>query len=190
MRHPIAVVDNFLGEAQRFVLRDCLVRSTDGEHVQHHKNPDFDGRQVSYAFVRAPAAAAIMDVCRRQVARLGAALLGYPALYPTFTDLVRWPAGSSIGWHTDDAPDYFPWRRATGVLVLNGGYEGGEVLIQDDPDDSTQVRVVGSQPGRLIVYPSAAVHRLEPVAEGERFTLAMWATHDRRYTEYRNIAVS
>lgn len=58
-------------------------------------------------------------------------------------------------------------RKLTAVIFLNDDYEGGEfqILYKDNPVNA--IRTVGS----LLVFPSYAVHRIEPVTKGKQVLL-------------------
>jgi PKHD-type hydroxylase len=95
-------------------------------------------------------------------------------------------AAHSDGGVDGDAPPEVTRRRLSLVVALNDGagaepdFTGGELHFHPScspgfepaPHDFVAVR---SQPGMLIAFPSPMVHRVTPVIEGCRYTLALWA---------------
>jgi predicted 2-oxoglutarate/Fe(II)-dependent dioxygenase YbiX len=95
-------------------------------------------------------------------------------------------AAHSDGGVDGDAPPEVTRRRLSLVVALNDGagaepdFTGGELHFHPScspgfepaPHDFVAVR---SQPGMLIAFPSPMVHRVTPVVEGCRYTLALWA---------------
>lgn len=95
-------------------------------------------------------------------------------------------AAHSDGGVDEDAPSEVTRRRVSLVVALNDGaseqpdFTGGELHFypscppgfEPAPDDFVAVR---SQPGLLIAFPSPMVHRVTPVIEGCRYSLALWA---------------
>lgn len=61
-------------------------------------------------------------------------------------------------------------RKISGTLVLNNDFEGGEFELFDTKpiENLTQ--------GSLILFPSFKVHRVLPIAKGERWSLVFWVT--------------
>jgi PKHD-type hydroxylase len=95
-------------------------------------------------------------------------------------------AAHSDGGVDADAPPEVTRRRVSLVVALNEGagdrpdYTGGELHFYPScppgfdpaPHDHVAVR---SRPGLLIAFPSRMVHRVTPVVEGCRYSLALWA---------------
>jgi PKHD-type hydroxylase len=92
----------------------------------------------------------------------------------------------SDGGVDEDAPPEVARRRVSLVVALNDGageqpdFTGGELHfhpscppgLEPAPHDHVAVR---SRPGLLIAFPSPMVHRVTPVVDGCRYSLAMWA---------------
>lgn len=61
-------------------------------------------------------------------------------------------------------------RKISGTLLLSEGFQGGELELFD----------VSPQPelkrGELILFPSYHVHKVNPITQGERWSLVFWVT--------------
>ncbi len=86
------------------------------------------------------------------------------------------------GAHSDSA-DGRAARVLSLTVSLNRGvsedyradYQGGEFEFQDCELPDNVVAALGS-PGAAIAFPSTAVHRVNAVTRGERWSLVLWAT--------------
>jgi predicted 2-oxoglutarate/Fe(II)-dependent dioxygenase YbiX len=95
-------------------------------------------------------------------------------------------AAHSDGGIEEVAPSEVSRRRVSLVVALNDGaseqpdFTGGELHFypscppgfEPRPDEFVAVR---SQPGLLVAFASPTVHRVTPVIDGCRYTLALWA---------------
>ena len=95
-------------------------------------------------------------------------------------------AAHSDGGVDEDAPSEVTRRRVSLVVALNDGasekpdFTGGELHFHPNcppgyepaPHDYLAVR---SEPGLLIAFASPMVHRVTPVLDGCRYSLALWA---------------
>lgn len=92
--------------------------------------------------------------------------------------------GESIPWHADNCrlgaqgqwePNEYPQRSLSAVAYLNGGFEGGEIVFDQ------QGLEVKPRAGLLIVFPSGHryPHRVMPVHSGKRYALGLWFTVHR-----------
>ena len=95
-------------------------------------------------------------------------------------------AAHSDGGVDEDAPPEVTRRRVSLVVALNDGASGepdvtgGELHFypscppgfEPAPQDHVAVR---SETGLLIAFPSPMVHRVTPVVDGSRYSLALWA---------------
>ena len=144
-------------------------------------NPDFDGRAIAYSNIADEAAATLVDRLRRHLALIGQSIFGWPVLYPSFSDLVRWSAGAELGWHADS--DFFPERAVIGVLALNDGFQGGCTEIEEG--EGGAVQAVRLAAGEAALWRASWRHRVCAVDDGTRYTLAAWSTGDRGFVEYR-----
>jgi len=95
-------------------------------------------------------------------------------------------AAHSDGGGDDDAPAEVRRRRVSLVIALNDGaserpeFTGGELEFFDAAvpaaaGSSEPVTVVRSSPGLLIAFHSSMIHRVAPVSDGRRYSLALWA---------------
>ncbi len=88
----------------------------------------------------------------------------------------RYRKGMSYGWHVDDAlmtgkPKVRSDISITVFLNGPGDYEGGELIISS-PFGEQEVKLPA---GSAVVYPSATLHQVAPVTEGERLAAVTWA---------------
>ena len=85
----------------------------------------------------------------------------------------RYDTGMSYGRHTDNAlmGDSL-WRSDVSfTLFLNPStYEGGELVLEGADDE----KAYKLEAGEMIVYPSTALHRVEPVTKGTRLVVVGW----------------
>jgi predicted 2-oxoglutarate/Fe(II)-dependent dioxygenase YbiX len=95
-------------------------------------------------------------------------------------------AAHSDGGGDDEAPDEVRRRRVSLVVALNDGvsadraFSGGELefyagSVPSVAADAAPLLSVRSEPGLLIAFGSAMVHRVAPVLAGRRYSLALWA---------------
>lgn len=176
----ITLIDEFLSPDDAKRLRDYLLQAlAEGlsTPADTQLSEDFQGREIDYAHATDEAVLDVMDRARRQVASIAAALLGWPRLYPYYTDLVLWREGQSMASHTDNAGGNAE-RVASAVVYLSDDFEGGETVI----DDYGPIKPVT---GRLVVYPSGRPHAVNPVTRGMRHTLALWCTGSLSEVERR-----
>ena len=84
----------------------------------------------------------------------------------------RYEPGMTYGTHVDDA--LMEGRRTdlsfTLFLSDPSSYDGGALVI----DDALESRSIRLSPGELILYPSGALHRVEPVTRGIRLAIVGW----------------
>jgi len=88
----------------------------------------------------------------------------------------RYRPGDRFDLHVDNAIRYGHGGSlrtdlsATLFLTPLDEYEGGALVIED----VFGPRKVRLQPGRMVLYPSSSLHRVEPVTRGERFCALLW----------------
>lgn len=87
----------------------------------------------------------------------------------------RYEAGMSYGSHTDNAimRDRQLMRSDVSLTLFLSDpatYEGGELVIEDTP----QERSFKLEAGSMIVYPSSTLHRVESVTAGVRLVAVSW----------------
>lgn len=95
--------------------------------------------------------------------------------------------GDHFAAHCDGGDDGGPpevcRRRVSLVVTLNDGardFEGGELhfypgCTPEGAPGAEQIVPVRSEPGLLIAFPSPLTHRVTPVLDGCRYSLALWA---------------
>ena len=88
--------------------------------------------------------------------------------------LSRYRTGMEYGLHVDDPimKDARTDLSFTLPLAPLRDYEGGGLMI----DDGTEERVIRVEAGDMVLYPTSALHRVEPVADGERMAIVGWVT--------------
>ncbi len=92
-------------------------------------------------------------------------------------------AAHSDGGGDDDAPSEVRRRRVSLVVALNDGssdFSGGELEFYAGAVPEVAARnpplvSVRCQPGLLIAFGSSTIHRVAPVRDGRRYSLALWA---------------
>jgi Rps23 Pro-64 3,4-dihydroxylase Tpa1-like proline 4-hydroxylase len=92
-------------------------------------------------------------------------------------------AAHSDGGGDDDAPPEVRRRRVSLVIALNDGssdFSGGELefyagALPAIASRSAPVVSVCSRPGLLVAFGSSTIHRVAPVLDGSRYSLALWA---------------
>jgi PKHD-type hydroxylase len=84
----------------------------------------------------------------------------------------RYQPGMAYGTHVDDALMEGQRTDLSFTLFLSDpdGYAGGELVIEDSLEDRS-IKLPG---GELILYPSATLHRVEPVTQGTRLAVVGW----------------
>lgn len=99
--------------------------------------------------------------------------------------LSRYRVGQTYGLHVDDALMQGLRTDLSFTLFLAEpeSYDGGALIIED----SFESRAIKLAPGDLILYPSTTLHRVEPVARGERVAVVGWVQSLIRNGEQREI---
>ena len=88
---------------------------------------------------------------------------------PSFS---RYHSGHAYGTHVDDALIAGARTDVSFTIFLSAPktYEGGELVI-DSPAGEESFKL---PPGSVITYPATTLHRVAPVASGERLVAAGW----------------
>jgi len=88
--------------------------------------------------------------------------------------IFRYEIGDHYEWHTDWSPHNNKKRKLSMTIQLSehSGYSGGDLQILDGPE----TRIVSREIGHATVFPSWAVHRVNPILSGTRWALVAWAT--------------
>lgn len=85
-----------------------------------------------------------------------------------------WEIGMGIGHHSDswdaDGEELVP--AVTVLLYLSSDYEGGEIVIIDEPGKNNPEKDLSIKPvsGSMIVFKSQTVHKVNPVLSGIRIS--------------------
>lgn len=94
--------------------------------------------------------------------------------------------GGHYDWHTDSA--LMAGRRADlsfSIFLRDpSSYEGGEMNIELQPNVKTQVKC---NAGEMVVYPSALLHKVNPVINGERRVIVGWLESNVKNQAHRNL---
>jgi len=92
------------------------------------------------------------------------------------TQIAKYEEGGHYNWHTDETfyqRNRGYHRKVSSVLFLSNpsNYQGGEFLFESvDGDQKVEVEV-----GTIICFPSELRHKVTPVTDGTRYSLASWA---------------
>ena len=88
--------------------------------------------------------------------------------------LSRYRGGMTYGTHVDDPVMNGTRTDLSFTLSLSdpASYTGGE-LVMEDPLEHRAIRLGA---GDMVLYPTSALHRVEPVTEGERVAVVGWIT--------------
>ncbi|SME89488.1 PKHD-type hydroxylase [Tistlia consotensis] len=86
--------------------------------------------------------------------------------------LSRYREGMAYGTHLDDAVIDGQRVDLSVTLFLSEpeSYDGGELVIEGNDGE----RAFKLEPGRLVLYPTTELHRVEPVTRGERLAAVGW----------------
>jgi PKHD-type hydroxylase len=88
--------------------------------------------------------------------------------------LSRYRPGMEYGFHVDDPIMAGSRTDLSFTLFLSepAAYQGGGLVV----DDAIEERVIRLDPGDMLLYPTSALHRVEPVTQGERVAVVGWVT--------------
>lgn len=101
------------------------------------------------------------------------------------TLLSRYRSGMEYGLHVDDPIQKGSRTDLSFTLPLSqpDEYDGGGLVI----DDGIEERVIRLQAGDAVLYPTSALHRVEPVTRGERVAVVGWVTSRVRSAAQREV---
>ncbi len=154
-----------------------------------------DGRKTAGRFAAAvksndqaaPSDALTAILAKVDRALAGNALFRSAARPKALTRLIlsRYRVGQTYGLHVDDALMQGLRTDLSFTLFLAEpeSYDGGALIIED----SFEARAIKLAAGDLILYPSTTLHRVEPVARGERLAVVGWVQSLVRNGEQREI---
>lgn len=88
--------------------------------------------------------------------------------------LSRYTPGMEYGLHVDDPVMNGSRTDLSFTLFLSdpSEYEGGGLIVSDLIEE----RVIRLEAGDMVLYPTSALHRVEPVTVGERVAVVGWVT--------------
>jgi PKHD-type hydroxylase len=97
----------------------------------------------------------------------------------------RYGPGMEYGTHVDDPIMKGSRTDMSFTLFLSepDTYDGGGLVMED----ALEERVFRLEAGDLILYPTSALHRVEPVSNGTRLAVVGWVTSWVREAERREI---
>lgn len=101
----------------------------------------------------------------------------------------RYQPGMHYGAHVDDpvmGPEGGRYRTDVSMTVfLNraDAYDGGELVVETEYGEQR----VKLDAGDAVIYPSASLHRVDPVTRGERMVAVAWAESMVREAERRQL---
>ena len=86
-------------------------------------------------------------------------------------EVVEWNVGQGMDWHRD-----YPYYKGTSIIFLNDDFEGGELLTASDYSEAMESTRVTHKPkkGSIVSFKDVVWHKVNPVIQGKRYTLAIW----------------
>lgn len=99
--------------------------------------------------------------------------------------LSRYGPGMQYGRHVDDAvmADARTDLSFTLFLTDPADYEGGALVMEDHAEE----RMFRPQAGDAVLYPTSALHRVEPVTHGQRLAIVGWVQSWVREADRREV---
>ena len=144
----------------------------------------FNGRTIDYSNITNIDVKRIVNKFKFDATKLAMTVFDEEHLYPDYTDIVLWEAGSGMLVHADNSdmdgnPNYVPYRNYSGVLYLNDDFAGGETWFPDYGP-----KFIRPKKGKLALYPSSLdyAHGVTTVV-GTRYTMPIWFTKEGKYIE-------
>ncbi len=160
------------------------------QNMATNVNPNFNNRIIYYEGTNDPQIKTIMKSLHDSIAQKLTNFYHLESnLYPEATHIVKWPEGSSLGNHADNAyengaPNYVHWRTHSAVIYLNDDYEGGHFYFKKNLPETIKPKT-----GLLLGLNGGIehIHGVLTVTQGTRYALPMWFTtdHDYAYPEYK-----
>lgn len=177
-------MSDYIYEEDFLSPEDCkrLIDYFKSQHVENKRdnnvNPRFNNRVVYYESVKDPEVKHIMKRVHTQVAKKLKDFYNEPGeILPEASHLVKWPVGSSLGNHADNAyedgrPNYVHWRTYSAIVYLNDDYIGGEFYFKKLAYD------LQPKSGLLVGFTAGMnhVHGVREIKSGTRYAFPMWFT--------------
>lgn len=89
----------------------------------------------------------------------------------------HYTVGDQFGKHIDTGYPIKEWNIG---IQLNDNYTGGNYNIYDTSDNPVQI---DKKTGNVSIYQSQTPHEVTPVIEGERWSIAVFATKNNVYSD-------
>jgi hypothetical protein len=183
MERDYILLDDFLAGPDRQLILDYFESNIDDVPRTANANSFYEGRLIYFEQVKDPRVkSAMSQVLYGCADRLRDFYSEPDPIYPEATCLVKWPVGSSLGDHADNAlpdgrPNYVHWRSHSAVFYLNDDYDGGEFYFRR-PDGDIEIK---PRAGMLVAFRAGLthVHGVKPVTQGTRVAMAMWFTQQK-----------
>jgi hypothetical protein len=144
----------------------------------------FNGRTIDFRNIPNYDIKKLVNKFKFDATKLAMSIFDEEHLYPDYTDLVLWEAGSGMLVHADNCdaegnPNYVHWRDYSGVVYLNDDFVGGETWFPDHGP-----KFVKPRKGKFVLYPSTLeyAHGVTTVV-GTRYTMPIWFTKNSNYIE-------
>lgn len=144
----------------------------------------FNGRTIDYTNISDKEIKKIVNKFKFDATKIAMRVFEEDYLYPDYTDLVLWEAGSGMLVHADNSdldgnPNYCPWRVYSGVVYLNDDFAGGETWFPGHGP-----KMIRPQKGKFVMYPADLeyAHGVTTVV-GTRYTMPIWFTRDAKHIE-------
>lgn len=158
------------------LLADIVRRLEDARFVDGARTAGWHAKLVKANEQLSPADAAHADLIRRINAAIEEHALFRIAARPKAVRPVmisRYTAGMEYGTHVDDAMMGGIRTDISFTLFLAdpASYDGGELVMEGTGGEQAYKLDAGS----MILYPSGALHRVEPVTRGARLAAVGWA---------------
>jgi hypothetical protein len=168
---------DYLSDEECALLVDYFDSASIKENTNNiNVNPTFNNRVIYYESVKDPKVKALMKRIHTDVAaRLKDFYHETGDILPEATHIVKWPIGTSLGNHADNAyedgrPNYVSWRTYSAIIYLNDDFLGGEFYFKKYAYD------LKPKKGLLVGFTAGLrhVHGVRQVNYGIRYTLPMW----------------
>lgn len=78
--------------------------------------------------------------------------------------------GEYYKWHTDSGNMPNTKRHISVVILLNDGYDGGELVLKINNTDMVMDKSIGN----LFLFDSSILHKVNPIQFGIRYSLVTW----------------
>ncbi|EWY36653.1 nuclease PIN [Skermanella stibiiresistens SB22] len=158
------------------LLADVTRHLTDARFVDGARTAGWHARLVKRNEQLSPSDAAYADVIRRVNAAIEEHPLFQVAARPKAVRPVmisRYTAGMEYGTHVDDAMMGGVRTDISFTLFLSDpdSYDGGDLVMEGTGGEQSYKL----DPGSMILYPSGALHRVDPVTRGARVAAVGWA---------------